>query len=303
MSSPPTVPALPGAKQQNLGERMKHWAIMRLVAYVVATGVIVVATGLTARFLVPAAPPLRHHDLLMLTNFSSAIALLVCYALLVGWLERRRAAELDLRKGLPLLLVGSAVGLGLIGAVYFILWCLGLATFAAGTGLDGLLGVLVATFAAASLEELVFRAVLFRIVEEATGTAWAIAVSAIAFGLAHGLNPGTTVLSMAAIALEGGVMFSLAYVASRNLWLPIGIHMSWNFAEGSVFGAQVSGFRASHSMFQSALSGPALLTGGSFGPEASVIAMVMCTVAASAFAIMIVRRGAWQTHRLRFRLA
>jgi membrane protease YdiL (CAAX protease family) len=295
-------PSIASASGMSFLERAKRWAIVRVVVYALVLIAIVVATGLVSRFLVPPAPSPLHHVLLMVTNLVSALALLAAYALSVRLLEGRSPTELGLRKGLPLLLVGTLLGLVLIGTVYLILWFLGLVQFAQGTGFDGLLGALVVMFAAATLEELLFRAVLFRIAEEAFGTTAAVVVSAIAFGLVHALNPGATLVSSTAVALEAGVMFSLAYVLTRNLWLPIGIHMSWNFAEGSLFGARVSGYAEPHTLFKTPLSGPQLLTGGNFGPEASVIAIGVCLSATIVIAIMVVRHGGWRSTTFRLSL-
>ena len=142
----------------------------------------------------------------------------------------------------------------------------------------------------AVLEELLFRGVIFRLVEEWTGTWIALAVSAILFGLAHAANPGATPVSSLAIALEAGILLGAAYVLVRNLWLPIGLHFAWNFFEGPIFGTQISG----HSFLQDAttaqLAGPSWITGGSFGPEAGVPAIITCTVAAALLLVAASRR-------------
>ncbi len=167
------MPATPDDKtvQGSLLARMSHWAVVRLLIYALALAAVIVTTGLVSRFLVPPSPSPLRHSLLMVTNLLSAAALLIVYALIVRLIEHRGAAEIGLLRGSRLLLAGAVVGTVLMGAVYFGLWCLGLVTFSSGTGLDGLLGALVVMFAAAVLEELLFRAVLFRIVEDATGTA------------------------------------------------------------------------------------------------------------------------------------
>jgi membrane protease YdiL (CAAX protease family) len=285
------------AIKDSLLARMSRWRAVRILVFALTLAVIVVATGLASRLLVPPSPSPLHHSLLIVTNLASAAALLIAYALIVRLMEHRSPAEIGLLRGSRLFLVGAVVGTALMGAVYFGLWCQGLATFAPGTGSDGLFGALVVMFAAAVLEELLFRAVLFRIVEEATGTAVAVFVSAIAFGLIHGLNPGATAISSMAIAIEAGVMLALAYVATRNLWLPIGIHMSWNFAEGSLFGAKVSGYSEPHSLLKTTLSGPELLTGGAFGPEASLVSVAVCLLASAVLLTMIVRRHNWRNRR------
>ena len=78
-------------------------------------------------------------------------------------------------------------------------------------------GILAASFATAVLEELLLRAVVFRIVEQIAGTTAGLVFSAILFGLLHAINPGATPLSSAAIALEAGVLLAVAFVITRKL--------------------------------------------------------------------------------------
>jgi uncharacterized protein len=136
----------------------------------------------------------------------------------------------------------------------------------------------------AAMEELLFRGVLFRLVAEWIGPWIGLIVSAVLFGAAHLANPGATAESALAIALEAGVLLGLAYMATGSLWLPIGLHFAWNFCEGPIFGTAVSG---GHGALKSAvtahLDGPAWLTGGAFGPEAGVFAMLTSLVASIAF--------------------
>ncbi len=152
----------------------------------------------------------------------------------------------------------------------------------------------------AVLEELLFRGVIFRLVEEWTGTWIALAVSAILFGLAHAANPGATPVSSIAIALEAGILLGAAYVLTRNLWLPIGLHFAWNFFEGPVFGTQISGHSFLRDAVTAQLTGPSWITGGSFGPEAGLPAIVTCTIAAVLLLVVASRRNeiarpSWRT--------
>jgi uncharacterized protein len=143
----------------------------------------------------------------------------------------------------------------------------------------------------AFFEELLFRGVLFRLLEEWSGTWIALVFSALLFGLAHSANPGATLISSLAIALEAGVLLAAAYVVTRNLWLPIGLHFAWNFFEGPIYGTQVSGHVFLTSLLAAHVSGPPLLTGGSFGPEAGLAAIVTCLAAAIALLAYAVRRS------------
>ena len=88
-------------------------------------------------------------------------------------------------------------------------------------------------------------------------------------------------------------MLGLAYSLARNLWFPIGIHFAWNFTQGGIFGAPISGFRFK-SIFEFQLSGPEILTGGAFGPEASLAALAVCLLAASLLAWATIRSGQWR---------
>ena len=92
-------------------------------------------------------------------------------------------------------------------------------------------------------EELLFRGILFRWIEEFGGSWAALAVTSALFGLAHIFNPGATWFSSFAIAVEAGVLLGGAYMLTRNLWLAMGLHAGWNFTQGEIFDVPVSGTR------------------------------------------------------------
>lgn len=226
-------------------------------------------------------------------------AVLICvlaisvYALLVGWLERRDIRELALLPGMPRLIGGVVLGFAMFAAVYAVLYGLHMAFW---LGLAGVTAI--APFAAMAVlsgvgEELVFRGGVFRILEDMFGTTAALILSGALFGGLHLMNPHATWFSSLAISLEAGVLLAAAYAASRSLWLPIGIHIGWNFTEGGIFGAAVSGSGGGHGIVNMPLHGPALYTGGAFGPEASVIAIAVCSLASLFFLWRTARRGRW----------
>ena len=229
------------------------------------------------------------------------LALLAVYALLVRMFEGRWPRELALRSSAGQLALGAAIGFGLFSAVYAVFTAMGVATWQGYNGFDGVAPILLLAIVGAVGEELVFRGVLFRLLEETFGTLLALALSAAAFGLMHAGNTGATTESTIAVALEAGVMLAGAYAWTRNLWLPIGIHCAWNFTEGGVFGAAVSGENG-ESIISVALSPSAspLITGGAFGPEASVVAVAICLCAGVAFLVAAARLGRWR--KLTFRM-
>jgi membrane protease YdiL (CAAX protease family) len=127
-------------------------------------------------------------------------------------------------------------------------------------------------------EELLIRAVAFRILEGWLGSWLALSASAVLFGLMHLPNPQATVLSSVAIALEGGVMLAAAYMVTRRVWLAIGIHVAWNFTQSGIFGVTTSGVDST-GYLEGHLQGPSVLSGGAFGPEASIVAVAVCLAA------------------------
>jgi hypothetical protein len=171
-----------------------------------------------------------------------------------------------------------------------------------GTG--QLLNLLIAAAVVpAFMEELIFRGILFRWIEEFAGSWAALVVTSALFGLAHIYNPNATWFSSFAIAVEAGMLLGGAYMLTRSLWLPIGLHAAWNFTQGFVFDVPVSGLDQK-GLVEAKLSGPELLSGGAFGLEASVIALAIAAAAGVWLLVLAVRRGQlvrpwWVTRRER----
>jgi uncharacterized protein len=199
---------------------------------------------------------------------------------------------------------GFLVGAGLLSAVTAILWLAGAYTvlgLGGGASVRALGQAALLFFLVAVFEEVVARGVVFRLLEQGLGTWAALALSALLFGFSHFGNPGATTLSSVAIALEAGLLLAAAYVATRTLWLPIGLHMAWNLVEGPVYGAPVSGIEFPPVLL-ARFPGPAWLTGGPFGPEAGVPAMVLGSLLGLGFLVLAVRRGQIFTPRWLARL-
>lgn len=218
------------------------------------------------------------------------VATLATYAGFVRATERRDVAELSRTKAAPEFASGFVVGIALFALTMLVLWSFGVVDIEGAGGWHALGYPLLDALIAAVTEEVLMRGVLFRIVEERLGSWIALAFSAALFGALHVFNPGATLTSSIAIALEAGVLLAAVFMLTRRLWMVIGLHMAWNFTEGGIFGASVSGGEA-HGMLTSRFHGPDVLTGGAFGPEASIVAVVICLAAGVAFLWLAWRRG------------
>jgi len=252
---------------------------------------IVVFFGLLAMAMTPLA--MRTHSLIF--NEAMVFVILLAVTLAVEYLcARQTIADV----GFPSAgAISGILGGLLLGAMLFsiviVILTLTHCYHASFASWNGLLSALAFFLMGALVEELLFRGVLFRLIEKMTATWIALALSALLFGAIHIANPHATIFSSLAIALEAGILLALAYVLTRSLWFAIGIHWGWNFFEGPIFGTQVSGGQFTATVMHATMVGPTWLTGGSFGPEAGVAALAVCLAAA-----MVVGAIAIRKHRL-----
>lgn len=208
-------------------------------------------------------------------SFVAGIVMLCFYSGWVWLFERRKPEELNIFSAPKNMLHGLGVGFGLFCLITAILAIIGFYKVeSAGTSCSALLNALSFFFVVGVGEEIVFRGILYRMIDERFNTWVALLISAFIFGFVHYTNPNGTLWSSIAIAIEAGLMLALAYKYSGSLWLPIGIHWAWNFTQGNIFGFAVSGSNAGDSLLHPVVTGPDIITGGPFGPEASVIAAV-----------------------------
>lgn len=127
-------------------------------------------------------------------------------------------------------------------------------------------------------EEILFRGYIFQAMTEGTGKLIAVLFFSILFGAVHLGNPNVSFFGFANIVLAG-ILLSLAYLQTRSLWLPIGIHIAWNFTEGYVLGLPVSGTTIEKPLTISQTNGAEWLTGGAFGPEGGAACTLICALA------------------------
>jgi membrane protease YdiL (CAAX protease family) len=281
-------------------QRALGWLPVRLVVLFVALALLDLACQIVAQLLTPKSAGALRDSALLVGAAILSVAMIAAYRYLVGVTEHRATHELAAAGAARNLGLGIAAGMALFGLVYGIIYLAGGVSFHGFGGWAGLATALAIGIASAVGEELVFRGVLYRLLEEGTGTTFALVASAAVFGLIHAGNHGATLLSTVAIAAESGVLMCLAYSATRTLWVPIGLHFGWNFTEGGIFGAAVSGGHYS-GLVASSLSGPATLTGGEFGPEASLPAIMVCIPVSLILVFVVVRAGRWRAWGLQLR--
>lgn len=217
-------------------------------------------------------------------------------------LRRERLADVGLRADLSAsrqLLAGVVVGTGLMLVVTALIMAAGGVRFSLdpARSVDALLMGSWLFVCVALLEELLFRGFLFQRLIDGIGEWPALLAMAAVFALAHWGNPGMESATLFWASLDtalGALLLGLAYLRTRSLALPIGIHFGWNWAQGTLLGFDVSGIDHAGWLLPQLLDQPQWLTGGAFGPEASVFATLV-----DAVAVMIMWRwkGTYARHR------
>lgn len=177
---------------------------------------------------------------------------------------------------------GALIGSCMVAAVTFALFALGCYSIQAINPNNQLLAIIPTLILAALYEEIIFRGYVLQTIERASNTYIAALVSSVLFGFAHlgnfeaGVPLATQLLSCMTLSLDAGILFCAAFLVTRRIWLPLGLHAFWNIFEGPVFGTLVSGNQLGRPLFISTMDGPTILTGGIFGPESSAIELIIC---------------------------
>lgn len=213
-----------------------------------------------------------------LANVVGALAALAAYPLLVWLAEGRAPGELSPRAAAPGLVIGFALGCAVFASVMLVLIGSGLYSF-------GWLGLAPAwkgaglSIESGFIEEIMARGVVLRLTWRAFGPWAAFIFSAGLFGAGHFGNPNASTWAAVCIAVEAGILLGAFYALTGRLWVSIGLHAGWNFTQGYLFGAVVSGtdFGAAIARSEAHEGFPLWLSGGRFGPEASLPALVICT--------------------------
>ena len=216
------------------------------------------------------------------------------FAVYIGYaqfIEQRPVSELALPGMGRELGVGLLIGAGLYTSCELILMALGIYRINGLNPLSYMIPAIAMALSSSIFEELLFRGVLFRSVETWFGSWAALLVSSLVFGLTHLVNPQGTIEGALFIAVEAGILLAAAFMLTRRLWLSIGFHMAWNYTQSAIFSGVVSGNDAQQGLIRSTMKGPDWLTGGSFGVESSVLALVLCTTTGIVMLVMAVKRG------------
>ncbi len=229
------------------------------------------------------------------------VATFYAYRLYVFLFEKRPAYELSFSSFLPETVTGFFAGGGIITLSIIILIIPGYYEVNEINSITSLTDGMFLFINGAFFEEVLFRLIIFKLVEEFLGSWISIVISALLFGFAHIFNDNATLWSATAIAIEAGFLLAVAFMLTRRIWFAFGLHFGWNFLQASVFGITTSGHTFA-GLISPEITGPNWLTGGTFGIEASLITLIIGIIAALILLSMVIKDGqivypAWKRKR------
>lgn len=214
-------------------------------------------------------------------GLSTASAIILCF-LWVQFVEGRTISSLGLsrEKAIRRFLLGLLIGLVMFSSVILIMYLVDVikVNSSFNIGFNILIQVFfmfIAWCIQGSSEEILTRGWLMNVLGAKYSPMVGFVISSVIFGLAHFLNPNINIIAVLNIILVG-FMLGLYVILTKNLWGACGLHAAWNFAQGNIYGVSVSGMDAqSTSLMSFTSTGSDILTGGAFGPEASIITSVI----------------------------
>lgn len=221
----------------------------------------------------------------------SLVAALACgfgYWIYARGVERREVTELSGTGALAEWTRGAGLGV-LLGVLTLVpLWGLGIYRIEGWGNAFSLIEQMPEMVLVSVFEELLIRGVIFRLAEQVWGSRRALVLSTVLFVAAH--LPGEISLIGVLVTAAASLAFTAAYQLSRRLWLPMGMHFAWNYLLSAVLSVPVSGHEAK-GWLQGSLSGPAWLSGGEYGVEASAAALLVWAVASALLLYRAHHRG------------
>lgn len=256
-----------------------------VVKLLVATTAIVIAIALFRWALLPAMQwlfQLEDNTVAIVRRAGIFACVVLAYWAYVRFYEKRQAAELRIA---PLgIVAGACSGAAIIALISLLLFTFGIYEIKSYLGLEhALLGVAGVILVAATIEEIVFRGVLFLALEKAWGTVPALWLQSLLFSVLHiaNVDPQIGAAELVMTVISGtllGAFWTLIFIQSRNIWVVTANHAAWNFAI-VLTGLPLSGLDewTAFAPIESSYQGPNWLSGGAVGPEDSIVTVIAVT--------------------------
>ncbi|QSW91193.1 CPBP family intramembrane metalloprotease [Flavobacterium endoglycinae] len=246
-----------------------------LLALLTFMAVVIISQQIAAKLL--ALTPLDKDYRNLLKGLFVSFSCIFSYILFFKKYDKRTITEFATKGLAKNLLIGISIGFILQSCTILVMYLNGNYSIVNINPVSFILIPFTIMFTVAIIEEILVRGIIFRIVEEKLGSYISLTISSVLFGILHLANPHGTLISGICITMAG-FMLGAAFIYSRNLWFPIALHFAWNFTQSGIYGAITSGNEKTNSLLEAKIQGPEFITGGEFGPEGSIQAIVFCAL-------------------------
>lgn len=287
------------AKRQTIWQKILNYFLTKMiVAIAVILALVAFVEWVRTFFLDRTNFPNGVKDLVAAVTEASIVT--AAYIFVFRAYEKRHIHELSRKKFLSDATAGFLSGI-LLQSLFILIIYLG-ATFliVRVNSASSVLSPLAFGLSAGFVAEIMIIGIVFRLLEEQTGTVIALVVFIVLFALLHVNAKNANFVSVGATAMQAGFMLPASYVFRRSLWLPVFLHCGWDFAEPGIFGAINPSTSLSQGLLTSKIAGNSLLTGDANGPQDSVSSLLICFLLGLIFLLLAkrtdnIKKPAWRT--------
>jgi membrane protease YdiL (CAAX protease family) len=277
------------AKPESVTGRIIQFPLIRFILALLFLVPIALLSYVSATNIVEPSPEPYYTILKYLQAIVYFFLFMYAYHLFTKYIEKRETFEFSKKGFFKEFSAGFLISMGLVVFMVGLLSILGYYKVEAINSAKIIADQFIHFSMGAFIEELVFRVILFRLVEELLGSWVALVIVSLLFGFAHIGNENATVWTSVAIVISDVLLIG-AFIYTKRLWMVWGIHMSWNFFQTGIFGMANSG-QSYKSWIKPIVEGPEWITGGSFGIEASYIAIFITLVVGIIVLLMAIKRN------------
>lgn len=271
-------------------QKVLHFFFIKMIVGIAVIVALVALTELLRSVLLDKTN-LSNDTKAMATAITEAVIAVAAYIILFKLYDKRQIHELSASTFFNNATAGFLTGLALQSLFILVIYLTGTFLIVNINPVSTLISPFAFALTAGFVAEIIMIGIVFRLLEQQTGTLIALLVFIILFAILHVNVKGATVISVGATAMQAGLMLPAAYVFSRNLWLPIFIHFGWDFAEPGIFGGINPSSSLTHGLLTSNIAGNSLLTGGETGPQDSLSSLLLCLLLGIIFLLLAKRKS------------
>lgn len=226
----------------------------------------------------------------LITAITEAFIATKVYIFLFRVYDNRPIHELSASTFFNNATLGFLTGLALQSLFILVIYFTGTFLIVNINSISTLISPFAFALTAGFVAEIIMIGIVFRLLEQQTGTIVALFAFIILFAILHINVKGATFISVAATAMQAGLLLPAAYIYRRNLWLPIFLHFGWDFAEPGIFGGINPSGSLTQGLLTSKIAGNSLFTGGETGPQDSLISLLLCLFLGLIFLLLAKRK-------------